>query len=507
MKSLFTYLILLLSWFCAIDAKQAPFPTYPSTYPSTGSTQGYLKHVPLDTIIELYSTHPITKEDPSLIEFARFFQNNRPVFNKIIQVEEANSERYYIFYHGVNGQRLIFDTLRVLYNRTHKKPLPHDFMLLRDPRDPDVRTDDIQQTLSARWPSIPLKHQKIILEALIGDSIDKAKVPLLWNLISGDIDWNEDLSAQERDLLKGFSQRSLLDYHDKFLSLSRLEWQNPYNKLSAKEKQYLIGIDTMLITRGYEIVLRALHILENNVDYSPIFRSRNLAVNLALFSGCISYHPSLGLYPTKHECTPLYWFAQNLGYHQFEAAKTLRQAKLLPILERYGIPSDQLQALEAIYQTLQPEDDQLLLQILVPREYRKTSDESFLNRFFYISHAVGRPAYYLSPLLATQVIERYQRSPLSLPAFLQLQGRFLFTEEGLLNPHSGIRILVYHLPKASKQRIDSYLTRLKVWARSQPIDHKHAGMHAIFSKNDYNGAGRACQRECVKSLAVDCITW
>ena len=367
------------------------------SYVAPGNTEAYLKEIPFNTMIHLYKTHEEAKNDPSLIKFAHFFENNQALFSKITQTEEANARQYYIFYHGVNGQRLIFDTLRVLYNRTHQNPLPQNFILLRDPSDPAIRTDDLQKALNTRWPIIPIKHQKVIIEAIVHTKVSMKQVPLLWKLFSGDIDWNEDLSPQERALLKGFSQQSISEYQHRFLGLARLDWENPDSNLSKEEKKALMAIDTQISSLGFELALRALYILENSVDYTPLFRPRNLAVNLSLFSGCISYNPALGLYPTKHECTPLYWFAENLGYHQFEPARTIRDEKLGLILERYGIPNSELQNLEAIYSTLKPEDDQLLLQIFVPKEQNKPADQRSVNHFFYISHPVGRPAYYLDP--------------------------------------------------------------------------------------------------------------
>lgn len=466
MKKLYLFFLFLICFCSGLESANYTGTT-PASY--TGTTRSFLKELPFETLLQLYTTHEEVKKDPSLIQFARFFEKNRNLFYQIIQAEESNIQNYYVLYHGVNGQRLLFDTLRVLYDRTHPTPLPKNFMLLRDPRDPAVRTSNLQEMLSTRWPQIPLTHKKIIIEAIIHEPILLKQVPLLWALISGDIDWDQDLSNTDRALLKRFSLDSILEHQHYFLSLAHMDWKDPDSLLTKKEKKALMGIDTQISSLGYELALRALYILENNVDYSPLFRPQNLAVNLSLFSGCIAYNPALGLYPTKHECTPLYWFAENLGYHQFEAAKTLRDEKLGPILERYGIPQSELQTLESIYETLRPEDDQLLLQIFVPRDLHKPANQRALNRFFYISHPVGRPAYYLESLLASQVLDRYQNSLSLLPGFLHLQGRFVFTEEGLLNPQSGIQMRVYHLPSASSQRIECYLSLLNQWAMRQNI--------------------------------------
>lgn len=484
MKKIFVSFLFLLCYCFSLES--ASF---------TGNTRSFLKEIPFETLVQLYSRHEEAQKDPELIQFARFFENNRDLFYRIIQAEEASTQNYYILYHGVNGQRLLFDTLRVLYNQTHQTALPQDFILLRDPRDPAVRTANLQKTLSTRWPLIPLTHKKIIIEAIIHEPVTVKQVPLLWALLSGDIDWNQDLSPADRALLNRFSQDSILEHQHYFLSLAHMDWKDPKSVLTKKEKKELMAMDTQISSLGYELALRALYILENNVDYSPLFRPQNLAVNLSLFSGCIAYNPALGLHPTKHECTPLYWFAENLGYHQFEAAKTLRDEKLSPILERYGIPQSELQTLETIYQTLQPEDDQLLLQIFVPKDLHKQDHQQrALNRFFYISHPVGRPAYYLGPLFASQVLDRYQNSLGFLPAFLQLQGRFVFTEEGLLNPQSGIRMRVYQLPSASSQRIERYLFLLNQWAMHQNLktdDPKF--LRSCFSKKSYIATQTACR--------------
>lgn len=496
-NTIYSFLIFfsLFLGLCLGSLHAAQIETTPS---NQGNTRAYLKQIPFEKLIQLYATHENTKDDPSIAQFARFFKENRPLFDRIIQVEGINAGRYYILYHGANGQRLIFDTLSVLYNHTHEKKLPSDFILLRDPRDPAIKTHSLEETLSTRWPVLPIKHEKVILEAITHRPLQLNQVPLLWKLISADVDWNEDLSPQERSLLQGFSQHSIHEYHRTFLALARLDWQDPHSTLSEKEKQAILAIDTQIVSLGYELALRALHILENNVDYSPLFRGRNLAVNLSLFSGCIAYHPSLGLYPTKDECTPLYWFAENLGYHQFETNQALREEKLLPILDRYNISRSEYQTLENIYKTLKPEDDQLLFQILVPKEHTSPSKQRALNRFFYISHPVGRPAYYLQPLLASEVLDLYQRSPLFLPAFLQLQGRFLFTEEGMLNPQSGIRMFVYQLPHASQERIQRYLSLLDQWATDQLFKiktSKQPPLHNfLFQKKYCNPTVHTCQK-------------
>lgn len=501
MRNIFIFLIFYLGTAYAV----------PTASPNPSNTHAYLKQIPFEQLIHLYANHDNIKKDPSLPQFATFFNENRSLFERIIQVEAANSQNYYIFYHGANGQRLIFDTLSILYNHTHEKKLPADFILLRDPKDPAVKSNNLQETLSTRWPNLPLKHEKIILEAITHRPLQSSQVPLLWKLISADIDWQNDLSPEQRFLLKGFSKHSIRRYHEIFLLLARQEWQNPRSHLSEKAKKELLAIDTQIVSLGYELALRALHILENNVDYSPLFRGRNLAVNLSLFSGCIAHHPAFGLYPTKDECTPLYWFAEKLGYHQFETSKTLREEKLLPILDRYNISRSEYATLKRIYNTLQPEDDQLLFQILVPKQPHSPSQQRALNRFFYISHPVGRPAYYLQPLLASEVLDLYQRSPLFLPAFLQLQGRFLFTEEGMLNPHSGIRMFVYHLPHASYARIKHYLFLLNQWAAGQMLkmQNQQAATAPLlkFSKKNCNASMHMCQHGQWKNLAADCIKW
>jgi len=176
----------------------------------------------------------------------------------------------------------------------------------------------------------------------------------------------------------------------------------------------------------------------------------------------------VGLYPSKDECTPLYWFGADLGPHRYEKNQELRQELLTAIFKRHHIPSREIDALEEIYASLQPVDDQQLFQIFVPKIVTRNArgqPEPLIDQMFYLSHKIGRPTYYLGRIRPSELLEKYQKNPGQIPGFLQLQGRLLFTNEGLLNAQSGIRVQTYTLPRASQTRIAHYQDQLKRWAK------------------------------------------
>lgn len=433
---------------------------------AAGTSEAFLKQVPLSTLIHLYETHPDAAKKPQLKEFAQFFRDHQDLFQQIVQREEANADQYYILYRGANGQRLVFDTIRALHPQVAEQVAPSDFVFFRDPEDEDVRTDHLLDTVLDRWPPLPPEQKQVVLNAVFNrQNVPIEDSELLWNVLWGDLDPARDLTSQQKQVIaRELGEQTLLyrRYLHALLSDKWREWS-----FTDDQKKSVLAIYRRLETQGHGSLIGWLRDFDYAYDYAPDFRPRNIAVNISLFSGCAHYTQKGVLYPSEDECTPLYWFAPDLGYHQHEKSEELRKELLIPILKRHGIPSTELQELEKIYSSLQPVDDHLLFQIMIPKrlEEREGRKQPLLDTLFYLSHKIGRPAYYLGRVRPSEILESYRRDPQKIPGFIQLQGRLLFTTGGLLDPKSGIQVVTYYLPGASQQRIEGYQKRLQQWAK------------------------------------------
>lgn len=421
---------------------------------ASGTTRAYLREVPLEKMAGLYADKP---------EYAQFFKQHQPLFEKIIEREERYAEDYAIFYHGVNGQRLVFDTIEALYDLEHHRSIPAHFKLLRDPDDPRVATQDVLTTITERWPPLLPEEKLYLLTLVMGHAPPKVHVGLLWDVLWGDREFGYDLTPNEQQIVAKETDNRVSEYRHLLNEVGSADWQEM--KLSDWEKRRVGEILARAEREGHGDLIQLLNYLEDTVDFTSDFRSRNLAVTLGLFSSCVGYDESEGLQATKDECALLYWFSPVLGSHRKQRNQDLRRQILVPILQRHGIPIQEIDKLEQIHAMLQPADDELLLQIMVPK--------SMVDGLFYLSRPVGRPAYYLGFVQPSKVLKEYQADPSHIPGFLQLQGRLLFTEEGLLNPDSGIRVVTYYLPGASKERIAAYKQQIKAWAKRQ-VSHGHA---------------------------------
>lgn len=433
---------------------------------AAGTSEAFLKQVPLSTLIHLYETHPDAAKKPQLKEFAQFFRDHQDLFQQIVQREDANADQYYILYRGANGQRLVFDTIKALHPKAAEQVAPSDFVFFRDPEDENVRTDHLLDTVLDRWPPLPPEQKQVVLNAVLNrQNVPIEDSELLWNVLWGDLDPARDLTSQQKQVIaRELGEQTLLyrRYLHALLSDKWREWS-----FTDDQKKSVLAIYRRLETQGHGSLIGWLRDFDYAYDYAPDFRPRNIAVNISLFSGCAHYTQKGVLYPSEDECTPLYWFAPDLGYHQHEKSEELRKELLIPILKRHGIPSTELQELEKIYSSLQPVDDHLLFQIMIPKrlEEREGRKQPLLDTLFYLSHKIGRPAYYLGRVRPSEILESYRRDPQKIPGFVQLQGRLLFTTGGLLDPKSGIQVVTYYLPGASQQRIEGYQKRLQQWAK------------------------------------------
>lgn len=427
-----------------------------------GSSEAYLKIIPLDQIIGLYEQHADIPKNSQLAEFATFFKTHKSLFRTIIERENVYSQDYFIFYRGSSGQRLIYDTARVLYERDHQQALPSDFLLFRDPDDPNHRTDNLWKAVTYYWPPLNTQEKQLLLQELLSRSIPLDRVPLMWDVLSGDVN-DKDLTADEQQQVHEFVGEQLKDDQLYLKALGDKDWFSW--SLTETQRKQIQELYEKLENAHHGELIKMLQVLYASYDYAQNLRLRNIAVNLSLFSGCVRYDPQ-GFYPSKDECTPLYWFSNNLGYHRQVRDRDLRREFLVPLLKSHGIPLTEIEKLERIYSTLQPVDDQLLFQILIPKR-AKVHGEPLIDTLFYFSHPIGRPAYYLGRVRPSKLLEVYRNQPTAIPGFVQLQGRLWFTREGLLDPHSGIKILVYYLPGTSQQRIAAYRQQLSHWAREK----------------------------------------
>ena len=429
---------------------------------SSGPTQSYLKELPFAEMVELYQKE--AEKDPTLQSFPAFFLSQKALFQSIIEEEEAARDSY-VFYRGASGQRLVFDTIRALYEAEHQVKVPQDFVFFRDPADASIPMTELWKTLMKHWPLLELEEKKELLEAILNRPLQEEQVELIWNVLWGDLDVKRDLTdAQKQSITETLGER-LKEYRRYFHALKAEKWEE--ERYSVEERKEIENIYARLEERGLPL-LEWMRDLDYNVDYLPDLRPRMIAVNLGLFSGCVNNSASSGLYASKDECTPLYWFAPNLGYHRKVKNEALRREMLEPILRQRGIPLSEIDELEALYRALQPEDDQLLFQIFVPRRLvwnEQQKEEPLIDSIFYLSHKVGRPAYYLGPVRPSELLEDYRNDVSQIPGFLQLQGRLVFTQEGLLNPYSGIRMRTYYLPGASQERLTQYSQALKDWVK------------------------------------------
>lgn len=430
----------------------------------TCASRAYLQQMPLDRIIDIYTNHEDAVANPRLRDYAEFFQTHRALFEEIIRSEEAESDENYVLYHGANGMRLVFDLLRAISQSEHGAEVPNDFVFFRDERDPEVLVDDLCQLLTARWPLIHDTEKIVVLTALLDCEITNEQAILLWDILWGDLNENEDLRPDQRALLA-----PLLDHPlDKLLPVFHaLRSELAFEELTGLQRQQVDCIQQTLRRRGQGHILLKMQLLHDAYDFDTDFRQKNMAVNLSLFSGAVLRDRKVGLYPAKDECSPLYWFAPDLGPHQYADHQLLRRVPLEAILQRHHIPPGEIEAIELIYSELEQVDDQLLLQIFVPKVVTVDSQggaQPLIDQILYLSHKIGRPAYYLRGLRPSELLEIYRENPSHIPGFLQLQGRLVFTKQGLMNAESGIRVRTYYLPGASPRRIAAYLQRLDRWA-------------------------------------------
>lgn len=447
-------------------------------------SQAYLQQVPFDTMLDLYRHHADAKSDPTLPAFADFFQSHQDLFRTILQRESAVNDENYVFYRGVNGGRLVFDTIRTLYALKHGQSVPDDFIFFRDPDDPQVRMDKMWPTLMGHWPLIEPEEKVLILKAVLSRDVPIEQVDLIWSVLWGDLIFERDLTHEQQLQVQALVGDKLTLYKRYFNALKNEKWRERH--YPEEQKQRIAAIYRQLENMHQGALIGLMRELDYNTDYFSDFRLRNIAVNLSLFSGCVNYTSRDGLYPSKDECTPLYWYATDLGYHRKLKSEALRKEMLESILRSEGIPVSEVKELEKIYRMLEPVDDQLLFQIVVPKRMLKDAqgkEQPFLDTFFYLSHKLGRPAYYLGPVRPSKLLEVYQSDPGQIPGFLQLQGRFIFTNEGLLSPDSGVRMYTYYLPGASKERIARYKQKLREWAEHQLVSR---ASKAAFSLCRYN---------------------
>lgn len=432
-----------------------------------GTSRAFLEQVPMTTIIDTYANHIDTLDHPELKQYANFFKDHQPLFDEILAHEDKHSDDYHVLYHGANGPRLIFDTIAAI--QAAKQPQTQaaapEFVYFRDADDPNALIGDLWETLTSRWPLLYPDEKQRLLSAIVNEDITEAQAVILWDVFWGDLHYTHDLTTEERQTIAPFLTDAFDGHLQVFRAMRSGQWHD-WNLTDAERTR--IATTEEKLKKDDDEALLMMQVLDDAYDFDTEFRQKNIAVNLSLFSGCVLRDRKVGLYPSKDECTPLYWFATDLGPHRYERNKQLRSDLLEVILRRHHIPTHEVEALERIHATLQPADGQQLFQIFVPKVMvpdARGKKQPLIDQIFYLSHKIGRPAYYLDRRRPSEVLETYRDDPSQIPGFLQLQGRLVFTKHGMLDPKSGIRIRTYYLPGASRRRMGEYHARLQNWAK------------------------------------------
>lgn len=447
-------------------------PMFTTCQVDQGSTQSIGASYPLKQVLEAWRTHySYAWYKPSdQVNLWHIIRNNEAVIKQILQMEAENAQTYDIAYRGTNKFRLVSDTIEILYEAIHG-PLPPDFVLLRDPLDPEIGNETAWEWLDKHWVTkVDLATMRDFLDWLeIKPAADHTSqlfsdddVEMLWWVLwhfQGDTLPKEALEVIEK------TQDPLMTLRRQGPAEWALFYQSIPDNLGEADTQLALYKEKLYNTMPSSIKTLLENQGRSKWDHDYDHAKRFLAVNYGLFSLC--FQETAGIFtPDLGECTLIYWLihgieASHIGNGHWDKIKN----SLIPILVRYGIPDSEVDQLIRIYQEhLQPEDDRRLFQILIPKKASDSStDQPLVNSLMYNCYPYGYIQYYPPMKDTSKVLRTYREDPSQLFDHKKLEGRLIMSQQSL-DPKSGIRWLTYLPEGGSHERIETYRQALRDWA-------------------------------------------
>jgi hypothetical protein len=494
------------SEYCLLEQKpliKSPTEAYLEKYPLEliGKTyKAYLEGEGRDYVRQLETEYQKTKnpeiknrislmkmQGESLKEMISLLKNEK-LLNEIIESEKEAIANYYVVYRGVNGkQRLPSDTFKALEENSKNITLPKDFMFL----SPNATYQNAKEFLDQHYPSFTISDQRLMLFSNKPTPYSDEAVSLAWGLVSGQIPGIDspivkrnkaELVTIARDFpwMKNDHFESDDACLNKWIRMQRLIGRLAFNgpedvkegleyggKVITREEERLAH--RWIKLRGCPEYQKALDhfkfkITNPGSDLNAETKPHVISVNLSFLGACLKDSSTLEKQSVEQnaaECTPMYWISKAAGPNGWQPKEQLRKAALEVVLMKYGIPLKEIQTLENIYKDLKEEDDQLLLQILIPKTSK--SGENLADKIFYPSLAHGRPLEFYDQIPSSQVLEKYSSNSKEVMKFAQIQGRVVITPE-ILNPESGILVKIFYLKTPPEERINAYLDKINTWA-------------------------------------------
>jgi hypothetical protein len=468
-------------------------------------TEAYLKKYPISDIADAYKTfqnamvvrlerEPDSKEREKLKEQDRSLRRmqkllkNKELFNEIIK-SEKEAVGFIPVYRAVKGKGLIYRVLNALYENSKNITLPKDFILLKA----TAKYRNAKEFLDQNFPSVPLSDQSLILFSKTTTPYSDEAVALAWGLVSGEIaepnvvivnrnkaelvKMAKDFPWTEKDSFESDDACLLKWVKIQRLSLAMGAFGGEVKKgkefqgtiISAEEEKLAHRLHNKRKSVEVQNALEnfKLKTLHPGSDLDPKTRPDGLAMNLNPLGACVQNAPTKSnpkaIITQVGECSLLYWISAIAGPNAWESREEFRRKGLEEVLNLYGIPLEEIQTLENIYKDLKPEDDELLLQIFIPKV--SSDGRNLVDEIVYPSLANGIPfSFYRDRVPFSQVLEDYGDNVDKVLEPDEIQARVVITEDGILNPKSGVRFKTYYPKPPSQERIDAYLGKIKTWA-------------------------------------------